>query len=427
MKTYPKTSIFALLGLIGRLIVGRLRGVTATETTVEWLQRQMERHNSKNIVINLIARRILLVAGADLSEHILAFQPSSQNYVAGTLKKEAMDFLAPNALTTSHDEQWRTLRTYNEKILYADAHHIHQQPFLEQVHKAFSQPIRTMNDVRHRMGQVMLGAVFGENNAPDHLIGDIQELFAEVGARTAMFGSKKEEERDRFHNILEELWQSRTGEGQPTLLDLAYEAKNGVDPAYQGQEFLIQQIPHWMFTFTNSGSDLLARSLAMIVSRADVLQRVRDEIEAKGDIGLPDTVNQLAFVEACIMETGRLFPPVSQTVHKAAQSDEFQGIRIPAESELLQLFVLTNRNKELDPNADHFQPDRWTDPENAVHRLYPNLFLSGARSCPGRNLILFINKAAIAYYVKQHIFQARNSALSIDPLPLSFPDDGLQL
>jgi hypothetical protein len=52
---------------------------------------------------------------------------------------------------------------------------------------------------------------------------------------------------------------------------------------------------------------------------------------------------------------------------------------------------------------------------------YPNLFLSGARACPGRDLILFVVKAAIAVLLSNGKMQAQRSTLSDDPLPFSFP------
>ncbi len=400
--------------------------MAASETITKWLQRQTERQGSKNIILNLFVRRILLVSGVELSRHILADPPTSCAYAAGTLKKKAMDFLAPNALTTSQDDQWRVLRAYNEKVLQAGSHHVYQGAFLNHVHEAFAQPIRNMPDVRQRMGQVMLAAVFGEDNAPNHLIQDVQRLFAQVGLRTALLGSKLVDERDQFQKTLEQLWRNKASKRNHSLLGLAHEAVPEMDERYRSEEFLVHQIPNWMFTFTGSGSDLLARSLAMILARPEIMKVVQLEISKQGSPTRAQTINRLDFIEACIMETGRLYPPVSKTLHKACQRDEFGSVEIVAGTEILHLFALTNRDIELDTRANNFLPERWMDEHDSVHQLYPNLFLSGARACPGRNLILFIAKAAIAYLLSNQFHQAKKNNLTDDPVPFTFPEEVLQ-
>lgn len=421
MKTYPKTGFADLLGLIGRLIGAKLRRADLGETLVGWLRDLTERYQSRNIFLDLIIRKILLVSDPALSTHVLAGPPSSQKYIEGTLKKKAMDFLAANALTISHDEQWQVLRLYNEQVLYAGALHVHRQPFLAQVQQAFARPVANIAEIRQRMGQVMVGVVFGEGNAPAHLIDDIQELFAEVSPRTALFGSRKTGQRDRFHQVLRDLWRNKAGAEQPTLLALAHAVESQVDSKYRQEDILVQQIPHWMFTFTNSGSDLLGRSLAMLAARPESFERVQQEIAEAGRLDQAETIDKLQYLEACILETGRLYPPVAQTVHRAAKRDEFNGVDLPAGTELMQFFPLTNRDISLDALANHFRPARWLDPDDTVHQRYPNLFLSGARACPGRELILFINKAAIAILTQNQSIQPKDTLLSNDPLPFSFP------
>jgi cytochrome P450 len=130
----------------------------------------------------------------------------------------------------------------------------------------------------------------------------------------------------------------------------------------------------------------------------------------------------LAYLEACLLESARLFSPVPRTFHRAPQGDTFNELYIPAGMEIAHYFPLNQRNHDRDPSADHFQPDRWLDPASAAHAMYPNLFLSGARACPGKNLILFVCKSAIAILLKEHNLQAESVLLATDPLPFSWPE-----
>ncbi len=425
MPTYPKTRLSDLARLVGVLVKTLIGRGDIAEAAAGWLRRLTRRYRSPNLVIDLIVRRVLFVSGSDLSGYVLAAPPSDQAFVEGTMKRKAMAFLAPNALTISHGAQWRALRAYNEDVLNTGGPNTHWQPFLAHVVSAFDRPVTDMSDIRRRMGQVMLAIVFGDG-APTHLIDDIQELFAEVGLRTALIGSRKTAKRDRFYDDLRRLWQGRGSQGEPSLLSSGHDAAAKIDDRFRRDDLLVEQIPHWMFTFTNSGSDLLARSLALIVSRVETLMRVRSEIETSGALSEAGTIQKLRYLEACILEAGRLYPPVAQTVHCAARGTAFEGTEIPAGTELLQMFPFVNRERSRDPLADEFTPERWLDRDDPVHALYPNLFLSGARKCPGRDLILFVDKAALAVLLRGPKMRRTENVLSHDPLPYSFPDECLR-
>jgi cytochrome P450 len=188
---------------------------------------------------------------------------------------------------------------------------------------------------------------------------------------------------------------------------------------------LLEQIPHWMFTFTNSGSDLLARSLAMIIARPETLARVREEIDAAGVPEDPRTIHRLDYLQACIFETGRLFPPVMQTAHRAEQRDVFAGYEIPAGTEILQFFPFNNRTTSRDGAGD-FRPERWMSADAAERMRSSTLFLSGARACPGRDLILFVLKGAISIILHSECVRPTQNVLSRDPLPVMFPSQALR-
>ena len=91
-------------------------------------------------------------------------------------------------------------------------------------------------------------------------------------------------------------------------------------------------------------------------------------------------------------------PPVTRTSHVAPQGDTFDGVSIPAGLEILHYFPIGLRDTPVDQRADYFEPDKWLAPGNDRRSVYPDIFLSGARACPGESLILFICKAAIVSF-----------------------------
>ncbi len=425
MKNSPTTTAFDLFRLAGSLAREFLVHPFSHDfkaVLCNWMKKLTERCQSKNIILNFLVKKILLVSGHHLSRHILSQYPSGQGYVEGQLKKKAMSFLAPEALTICHGEKWERLRIYNEKVLCAGEPHVYGQAFLDRIREVFSTPVANIEDIRQRMGRVMLDIVFGAGAAPDYLAKDVQVLFGLVQSpvKRLLLGFREKKRREKFYEGLREMWEITKSSKQPSLLARAHEFAGEND-----ETELIQQIPHWMFTFTGSASDLLAQTLALITSRKEVRGRVLNEIAAIDSLAETSTIERLDYLEACFLESGRLFSPVPMTFHCAPQGDNFDDTVIPAEMEIMHYFPLNQRDSKRDSNADCFLPEQWLERDSPAHVDYPNLFLSGARACPGKKLILFVCKSAVATLLERDNLQVEGEKISTDPLPFSLAKEKL--
>ena len=420
MKGYPSTSLADL----GRLVSGVARNAVrhprsfdAGRVAHDWMQDLTVRYGA-NVCLKLGPRQMLLVTDRELSRHILADYPHRGGYTAGTLKRKGMAYLAPSALTIADDQAWQRLRPFNERVLCAGSPHQYQPIFLEYVRRAFSTPITGVEDLRKRMGQAMLSIVFGEGAAPERVATDIRVLVGLVQnpLKRAFRGGLERRRVNELYNTIRRIWEQVDGPVRRSLVGMAREAGGG-----DNIEQLFQQIPHWMFTFSGSGSDLLWRGLAMMGSRPQVLARARAEVAAAGPLDNSAAIARLRYIEACLLESARLFPPVKATFHRAPEGDAAVRPTIPVGTEIVQVFALTQRDRASDPTADDFQPERWLDPSAHAEAVYPNLFLSGARKCPGRDLILFVCKAAAAQVLGESGVAVGSERLARDPLPYSFP------
>ena len=157
------------------------------------------------------------------------------------------------------------------------------------------------------MAQAMLSVVFGPRSVPVHLAEDVQNLFGHVQSpgRRMLLGWKERGRRRRFYEALRQLWRENSESGAPSLISTAKSM------SYSGsftEEELIQQIPHWMFTFTGTGADLLARTLGMVASRDEVYERVISEAMEQSSANLASAAMRMEYLETCLMEACRLFP-----------------------------------------------------------------------------------------------------------------------
>lgn len=349
-----------------------------------WARNAAARRSSENLILNLGVKRVLLVGGAGLSEEILHPQPHPGGLVAGDLKRSAMSFLAPRAVTISDGEDWRRRRELNERVLEPGRTHSLRPLIVSSVLTELSPDIRDVAGLRAAMGRTMLSIVFG-GKAPPALADDVRALFGVVQSplKRKLLGPWARRRRRRFYDSLQRVWRETRVDDAPSLLQAAHRSAGTLDEAE-----LLEQIPHWMFTFTGSGSDLLARALTLVLSDPSVRARVRAEIEAAGD---PGAVERLPYVRACLLEAAQLFPPVTRTFHRAPAGITLDGVAIPAGVEIMHLFPLIS---ELGGAARHFRPERWLEPGGPEAGFDP--FLRGARRCPGRDLILLVCTTALA-------------------------------
>ena len=403
-----------LLRLVARLAVARLRGASGDPAAVgcRWARERMAHESSGDLELPFPGRRLRLVGNRDLSQRVLTAPPDDDGCPAGRLKVEAMRFLAPHALTITDGEAWRRLRAFNERVLASGGRHPFAQDFLDRVRAAFAPPATTVEGLRRAMGRAMVGIVFGGIGAEgDRLAADARVLFDVVASppKRLLVGAFYRRRRARFYDALARRWKT-ADPGAPTLLALARREATATSGTPRE---LLEQVPNWMFTFTGSGTSLLVRTLTLVACRAEVRARVAAEVAACGDAGRIESLERCRYLQACLLEAGRLFPPVAKTFHRQPAAGD--------DVELVHSFPLLQRDEALGGDVHDFRPERWLAPELDAAAAASNLFLHGPRRCPGREIILLATSAAIARLIGEQGVTARAGRLARDPLPVSFP------
>lgn len=432
-KPFPVADLTDLLPLAsailstvsGRLVYGPNAILTA------WCQQLAQRYAGRGaVMLTLPGRRILLVVDRDLSIHILSQPPSRSAYLPGRLKVQAMALLAPHALTIAHDQEWLGWRAFHEAVLCPGSPHPDLSVHLPTIRAAFSTPVQSLADIRQRLGAAMLALVFGVGpGAPGLKAADLMAVAEDVQQladlvnqplRRLLLGPFQRRRRERIYEALGEVWQTSSDGSPPgSLLARAH----AVDCHGAERGALLEQLPHWMFTFQGSASTLFGRTLVLLLSQPELLEKVREEVRTVCGSDAPrseDQIARLCLLEACVMETGRLYPPVPLTVHRRASEEIHDGRRVPADTDILQLFVLLQRPQLPFVEASEFQPFRWLERPGACP--FSDVFLSGARTCPGKDLILFVLKTGLATILAGRLPTVPHGAFLQARWPLSFPD-----
>ena len=195
------------------------------------------------------------------------------------------------------------------------------------------------------------------------------------------------------------------------LLGLMLEAcgpEDGQNPLLSMDE-IIDECKTFFFAGHDTSSHLLTWTMFLLSTHPEWQEKLREEVLRECGNGVPtgDMLNKLQLVNMFLLETLRLYAPVSAIQRKAGSDLEVGGIKVPEGTVLTIPIATIHRDKEVwGEDANEFKPMRF---ENGVTRAgkHPNALLSfssGPRSCIGQNFAMIEAKAVIAVILQRFSF-----------------------
>ncbi|KAL8870024.1 MAG: hypothetical protein Q9174_003832, partial [Haloplaca sp. 1 TL-2023] len=154
-----------------------------------------------------------------------------------------------------------------------------------------------------------------------------------------------------------------------------------------------------------AGSDTTVTALRSIVlfiiSNPTVYRKLQDELDTAaskhvltGHFVRDSEARDLPFMQACIKEGLRVYPPTVSLMSKTApaEGDVFNGQRIPGGTKVGYCAWGLHRSKEIfGPDAEVFRPERWQgvsgDRLLEMNRVVDLVFGSGKYACLGRPIV----------------------------------------
>ena len=154
-----------------------------------------------------------------------------------------------------------------------------------------------------------------------------------------------------------------------------------------GKPLSNQEIRDALVTLIFAGHDTtsvaLSWTLEQIVQRADVVERITDELRRTTGGGRPraDQLNQLEYLDAAIRESLRVRTIMPFVVRVTKQKFTAGGREYPPGIVLCPCNHLVHRREDLYPDPERFRPDRFLERRYAAHEWFP--FGGGGRMCLG--------------------------------------------
>ncbi|KAJ2981767.1 hypothetical protein NQ176_g1826 [Zarea fungicola] len=195
--------------------------------------------------------------------------------------------------------------------------------------------------------------------------------------------------------------KGRSGDGRD-LLGKLVRGNDKVQPLLDQE--IVFEITNLIFAGTDTTSNTLSYlfyELAKLPAWQAKLQAELDENGIKSDPSYKD-VSDLPVLDALIHETLRFHPAAPASLQRLTPQSEdlvIDGVLIPADTTVSCQSFTNQRDPELFPNPDQFNPGRWLNaPEVQLEAMYNRIFVwgKGQRSCLGKQLAMMELKLVTA-------------------------------
>lgn len=170
-----------------------------------------------------------------------------------------------------------------------------------------------------------------------------------------------------------------------------------LESAQNGALITDKEIKEQVDTIMFEGHDTTAAASSFFLSLMGIHQDIQEKVvqelhEIFGDSDRPATFQdtlEMKYLERCLMETLRLFPPVPIIARELKENLKLSSGKytVPAGATVVITTYLLHRDKNIYPNPTKFDPDNFL-PERSANRHYYAFvpFSAGPRSCVGKHL-----------------------------------------
>ena len=196
-----------------------------------------------------------------------------------------------------------------------------------------------------------------------------------------------------------------------------------------------RQVRDEVMTVLLAGHETTAATLSwtwyLLDRHPDVAERLRSEI--LGALGDRDpTVEDLPQLEGArrvIEEAMRLFPPAWIITRVAKEEDEIGGYRVAPGTVVTLSPYLTHHSKEVWPEPERFDPDRFTAERSAARPRFAYFpFAGGPRQCIGSEFALTETTLVVATILRRYRLElASQGEVVPQPLTTLRPRGGLPM
>ena len=372
---------------------------------------------------------------AKLLEYVL--QKNQKNYTKSKIQTEEVAKYLGKGLLTSEGEHWKKQRKLIQPAFHKQKIKGLLTTIQEQIRDNYRQlktnkkfdifPI--FNDLAF---QIVAKALFSSTSEKkdiaqlQHITEDSQRMLVKelrqpylgwwfsLSGKIQEYKNLTEDARQILKKIVEQRKNSnaRFNDLLDLLLDSKYEDGSAMEEKQLMDEILILFV---------AGHETTANSLTFTSQLLALHPEWQEQIfkEAKtlnsNTNDLMEIVGQSKICQQVIEESMRLYPPAYFIDRLNYKTDEYNGIKIKPQSDLLFSIYEIHRHPKLWKNPEEFQPERF---ENGGRQYSSQYFPFGAgpRKCIGNNFAMFEMIIAVRELVLNYKIKPKFATIGITPL-----------
>ncbi|MEU8530261.1 cytochrome P450 [Streptomyces sp. NPDC048629] len=196
--------------------------------------------------------------------------------------------------------------------------------------------------------------------------------------------------------------------GAQDLLSLLAEAESAEDRSFDADE-LREQVLIFLLAGHETTATSLGFALHLLALHPEQRKRAHEEVDRvlAGRTPTAADLDALPYLTQVLKEAMRLFPAAPAIGRRAVAATEIGGHTIPAGADVIVAPWVTHRHPDYWPDADRFDPDRFTPEAEAERPRYAWFpFGGGPRACIGQHFSMLESVIALAMVLQAYDFEA---------------------
>lgn len=222
-----------------------------------------------------------------------------------------------------------------------------------------------------------------------------------------------DEARDILQRIINE--RRKSGKRENDLLDMLLEAKYDDGSSMENKQ-LLDEILILFTAGHETTSNALTFTAQLLARHPQEQEKIFKEVKMAAETADShmEFLQQLEHTKMVIEEAMRLYPPAYFIDRVNLEDDEFEGIKVPANSSLLFSMYEIHRSEEYWEDPEAFFPERFKDSKKHSSYYFP--FGAGPRMCIGNNFAMYEMIMAVAELVRKYNISSDFTPIQILPL-----------
>lgn len=282
-------------------------------------------------------------------------------------------------------------------------------------------PINITKSMSQTALDFILHALFSEDL--DRIIAETGEnpflMVTDDSARDLLFARRF---RQLTHLVSDMMQRRRAENRQPfDLLTMIMNATEKRSGEAMPEKLQIDEILTLIIAGHETTASVLNWTWYLLAEHADIAQQVLAESQKYMPVeALPkmDDIAELKLTQQVLDESMRLYPPAWVITRQALADDQFNGIDIPAGTDILIPPYLMHRNPAYWPDPEKFDPQRFSpDNKKNQHSGAYLPFAIGPRRCIGDSMAIQEMAVHISRIIQKVYFQlVPGQTIELEPL-----------